>query len=138
MKEYHAMLDQQEEQYKRNTYKQSAGYKLAKGLDRGNHAITSAISYAEYHTNKLNGQRPFDRPYGNAERTLYRKDTRTSNIQTYSAKTAREWTEQGAQVFVYEQARTLRTVWNSKKSTRKELAGIRIEYKSTHRGDTLK
>lgn len=135
---HQAMIEQQEAEYKRNAYKQTAGYKLAKGIDNGNHAITSAISYAEYHTNKLNGQRPFDRPYGNAERTIYRKDTRTSDVQTYSKKTAREWIEQGAQVFVYEQARTLKTVWNSKKSTRKELAGIRIEYKSTHRGDALK
>ena len=118
MKEHHAIIDQERETYERNAYKRGTCYKMRKGLDNGNHAIIQAISYAEYHTNKLNGQRPFDRPYGNAERTTYRKGTRASNTLTYSEKTAREWYKGGAQVFEYNARGVLVQVFNPTPETK--------------------
>lgn len=124
--EYSRMIEQQE-QVARNEFRRSlSGYKCSKGVDSGNHAIPQAIGYAEFHTNKLNGQRPFDRPFGNAERTRYYSSTR--NDWTYSDKVAKAWAKAGEEVFKYDSKGYLVEITNSHKATRRKYAGIRIKY----------
>lgn len=126
MREYHAMIDQQKEKAKQEERKNSLSYKISKGMDKGNHEIIQAISYAEYHTNKLNAQRPFDRPYGNAERTTY-ENTDTKET-TYSTKQAKMWKAQGFEVIKRNAQGVITEIMNSHKSTRRMYAGIHIKY----------
>ena len=124
--EYSAMIEQQEQQEKARLAKAKMGYKMSKGLDRGNHAVIPAISYAEYHTNKLNGQRPFDRPFGMADRERWRNNA--TQDWTYSEKQAKAWISAGLEVFRYNAKGILEEITNSKKATRRAYAGIMIQY----------
>lgn len=125
MTTYNAMLTQQEEQEKARLIKERSGYKMSKGMDDC-HSTFQAIGYAEYHTNKLNDQRPFDRPHGMADCERWRNNV--TQDWTYSEKTAKAWAAAGCEVFHYDYKGTLVEVANSKKSTRRAFAGIRIKY----------
>lgn len=123
---YSKSLEQMEQREKARLAKATAGYKLSKGMDRGNHAVIPAISYAEYHTNKLNDQRPFDRPFGMSDSERWRNN-RTQDW-TYSKKEAKAWAAAGCEVFHYDYKGVLVEVVNSKKKTRQAFAGIYIQY----------
>lgn len=123
---YSKSLEQMEQREKARLAKATAGYKLSKGMDRGSHAVIPAISYAEYHTNKLNSQRPFDRPFGMADTTRW-YNAKTKDW-TYSEKTAAAWKRQGVEVFKYNGRGILEEVTNSTKATRRLFKGVRILY----------
>ena len=126
---HHAGLDQLEEVEKKRLSRERIGYKLAKGRDCGNHQTAAGISYAEYHTNKLNSQRPFDRPYGNKEYAQYRN--RKTGRYTYSAAEFKAWLSEKVEVYAYDAKATLTTVWNPTAATRAKFdsVGVKLEYK---------
>ena len=125
MIEYCKMIEQQDAQEEKRLIKERSGYKLAKGHDYGNHQIIQAIGYAEFNTNKLNGQRPMDRPYGNAEGEHW--VNKTTGAITYGSATAEAWAKEGAEVYHYNARNVLVEVINSSRKTRKKYAGVRIK-----------
>ena len=125
--EYHKAIDQQKKVEENEMRKAQLSYKIRKGLSQCGET-TQAISYREYHTNKLNSQRPFDRPFGNAESTRWY----VSQIRewTYSEKEAKEWKAQGLEVFEYDSHNRLVEITNANYHTRKQYAqaGARVKY----------